>query len=149
VMKSLTRELNKVNIPFSFKVLYNPKDYNRFDSGVLYFDGQHYETVARVLEGLYAECRSHFVPKIPLFTKQIAPGLGVAEEPDRKFADRESFGMNRCQLVANGLLESFHQGNNSLSKRTELISSSFLSAGIDLQYPHLNSGSKVIYHVID
>jgi HopA1 effector protein family len=149
VMRSLTRELNEVSIPFSFKVLYNPQDYNRFDSGVLYFDGQHYDMVAKVLAGLYAECRSHFVPKIPLFTKQIAPGLGVAEEPDQKFADRESFGMNRCQIVANGLLESFHQNRSSLSERMELISNSFLTAGIDLQNPHLNSDSENIYYVVE
>jgi HopA1 effector protein family len=149
VMRSLTRELNEVSIPFNFKVLYNPKDYNRFDSGVLYFDGQHYNVVAKVLTGLYAECRSHFVPKIPLFTKQIAPGLGVAEEPDQKFADRESFGMNRCQIVANGLLESFHQNRNSLSERMELISNSFITAGIDLQNPHINSGFTGTYYVIE
>jgi HopA1 effector protein family len=149
VMESLTRGLNEVSIPFSFKVLYNPQDYNRFDSGVLYFDGQYYDAVAKVLAGLYAECRSHFVPKIPLFTKQIAPGLGVAEEPDQKFVDRESFGMNRCQIVANGLIESFCQGKNSRSERMELISNSFLKAGIDLQSTHLNSGSKGIYYSVE
>jgi hypothetical protein len=148
VMKSLTRDLNEVNIPFSFKVLYNPQDYNRFDSGVLYFEGQHYEDVARVLEGIYAECRSHFVPKIPLFTKQIALGLGVAEEPDNKFADRESFGMNRCQIVANGLLESFYQGKNSPSDRMKLISNNFSMAGIDLRHPHINNGSEDVYFEI-
>jgi HopA1 effector protein family len=148
VMKSLTQGLNEINIPFSFKVLYNPKDYNRFDSGVLYFDGRHYEVVARVLEGVYAECRSYFVPKIPLFTKQIALGLGVAEEPDQKFADRESFGMNRCQIVANGLLESFHQSKDSPSDRMNLISNNFSMAGIDLRHPHVNNGSEDVYFEI-
>jgi hypothetical protein len=148
VMKSLTRELNEVNIPFSFKVLYNPKDYNRFDSGVLYFDGQHYGAVARVLAGVYAECRSYFVPKIPLFTKQIALGLGVAEEPNNKFVDQESFGMNRCQIVANSLLESFQQGQNSYSDKMDEIMSRFALADIGLQHPHINSGSKDIYYTI-
>jgi HopA1 effector protein family len=149
VMKSLTRGLNEIDIPFSFKVLYNPQDYDRFDSGVLYFDGQQYKTVAKVLEGVYAECRSHFVNKIPLFTKHIAPGLGVAEEPDNKFADRESFGMNRCQVVANALLESFYQGSNTLLERMELISNNFSMAGIILQCPYINNGSKNIYNTIE
>ncbi len=33
VMKSLTQHLNTASIFFSFKVLYNPADYTRFDSG--------------------------------------------------------------------------------------------------------------------
>jgi HopA1 effector protein family len=148
VMKSLTQGLNEIDIPFSFKVLYNPKDYNRFDSGVLYFDGQHYEVVARVLESVHAECRSHFVNKIPLFTKQIALGLGVAEEPDNKFADRESFGMNRCQIVANGLFESFQRGQNSYSDKMNEIMNQFSLADIGLQHPHINSGAKDIYYTI-
>ncbi|MEW6495827.1 MAG: T3SS effector HopA1 family protein, partial [Cyanobacteriota bacterium] len=32
VMGSLTQQLNELDIPFSFKVLYNPKDYQRYDS---------------------------------------------------------------------------------------------------------------------
>ena len=148
VMKSLTQELNAVGLSFSFKVLYNPKDYNRFDSGVLYFDWQDYEVVLGVLNKIHAEHRSHFVPKIPLFTKQLAVGLGLAEEPDQKFAERESFGMNRCQIVANGLLELFYQGQNSYAKRMKAITDQFYLVGIDLQHPHINNGSKDIYRAI-
>lgn len=38
VMELLTQALNQLFVPFSFKVLYNPSDYKRYDSGVLYFD---------------------------------------------------------------------------------------------------------------
>lgn len=31
VMANLTRQLNEIKIPFSFKVLYNPADYKRYD----------------------------------------------------------------------------------------------------------------------
>ncbi len=149
VMKSLTQELNAAGMPFSFKVLYNPQDYNRFDSGVLYFDWQDYEVVVRVLDKIHAEHRSHFIPKIPLFTKQLAVGLGLAEEPDQKFAERESFGMNRCQIVANGLLELFYQGQNAYAERMSAIADQFSLVGIDLQHPHINSGSEDIYRAID
>ncbi len=148
LMKSLTQELNAVGLSFSFKVLYNPQDYNRFDSGVLYFDRQYYEVALRVLDKIHTEHRSHFIPKIPLFTKQLAVGLGLAEEPDQKFAERESFGMNRCQIVANGLLELFYQGQSSYSERMRAITDQFSLVGIDLQHPHINSGSKDIYRAI-
>jgi hypothetical protein len=104
VMANLTQQLNAVGIPFTFKVLYNPGDYKRYDSGVLYFEKSNYEAVKQVLQTVYVENPTHFQSEIPLFPKLLAPGLGLAEEPDYKFAAQESFGMNRCQIVANGLL---------------------------------------------
>ena len=81
VMSSLTRQLNDLKIPFSFKVLYNPADYQRYDSGVLYCDRRDYPFVRQVLQTVHREYQTDFQPQVPLFTKQIAPGLAVAEEP--------------------------------------------------------------------
>jgi hypothetical protein len=148
VMESLTKGLNEVDIPFSFKVLYNPQDYNRYDSGVLYFDRQDYAAVMQVIRSFYNLHRSHFKAEIPLFTKQLAIGLGLAEEPDKKFAERESFGMNRCQIIANGLLESFDRGSNSVDDRMAAILEQFNRVGISLEQPHLNSDSLDIYEAI-
>jgi HopA1 effector protein family len=148
VMKSLTQGLNEVGIPFSFKVLYNPQDYQRHDAGVLYFDWQDYKVVMDVLDSLYTEHRSHFLSEIPLFTKQLATGLGLAEEPDRKFAERESFGLNRCQIVANGLLELHGQDSDSFSSRMTAILAQFSLVGINLQCPYINSDSEDIYYAI-
>lgn len=149
VMGSLTRRLNEKAIPFSFKVLYNPADYGRYDSGVLYFEKSNYEAVRQVLEAVYAEERSHFQPEVPLFAKQLAPGLGLAEEPDCKFAVQESFGMNRCQIVANGLLEAWHQGDDSPEGRMISILQQFSFLGIDWQRSYLNANSEDIYTSVD
>jgi hypothetical protein len=145
VMESLTQRLNKLAIPFSFKVLYNPKEYQRYDSGVLYFDKRDYEVVTKVLKTVYQEHQLHFKSEIPLFTKQLAPGLGLAEEPDQKFAVQESFGMNRCQIVANGLLEAWYQGDESIEGRMQAIIEQFSSLGIDLERVYLNANSEDIY----
>ena len=102
-MRNLTQQLNAISIGFRFKVLYNPGDYKRYDSGVLYFDKRDYQAVGEVLQLVYQQ--SDFKSEVPLFTMQLLPGLGLAEEPDQKFGVHESFGMNRCQIVANGLLE--------------------------------------------
>ncbi|MDV2996885.1 MAG: hypothetical protein N4J56_006590 [Chroococcidiopsis sp. SAG 2025] len=144
VMGSLTQLLNEMMFPFCFKVLYNSKDYQRYDSGVLYFDKRNYDVVREGLQIVYQD-ESHFKPDIPLFTKQLAPGLGLAEEPDQKFAQQESFGMNRCQIVANGLLEAWLQGDNSPEGRTKAIFGQFSRLGIDLHRPYLNTDSKDIY----
>jgi hypothetical protein len=145
LMSSLTRQLNDIPIPFTFKVLYNPADYGRYDSGVLYFEKSNYEAVRQVLETVYAETRAHFHTDVPLFTKLLAPGLGLAEEPDRKFAAQESFGMNRCQIVANGLLEAWHKGDESSESWMNSILQHFSLLGIDWQRSYLNANSSDIY----
>ncbi len=112
---------------------------------MLYFDKRDYEVVKQVLKTVYQEHKLHFKSEIPLFTKQLALGLGLAEEPDQKFAVQESFGMNRCQIVANGSLEAWQQGDDSLEARMQTILGQFSRLGIDLQRPYLNANSKNIY----
>ncbi|MBD2167797.1 hypothetical protein H6G04_25765 [Calothrix membranacea FACHB-236] len=145
VMKSLTEQLNAAAIVFSFKVLYNPADYTRFDSGVLYFERCHYELVHQVLHTVYAQQRCHFRREIPLFTKFLAPGLGLAEEPNHKFSEQESFGMHRCQIISNGLLAAQRLGDESADTRINLILEEFAALGVKLANPYLNANSEDIY----
>ncbi|MBX9254728.1 hypothetical protein H1Q63_12340 [Desmonostoc muscorum CCALA 125] len=145
VMDSLTTQLNSIDVPFSFKALYNPSDYGRCDSAVLYFDKNKYEAVHPVLERVYLEHQSYFQEEVPLFTKLIAPGLAIAEEPDDKFSDRESFGTHRCQIIANGLLESWLQGNDTPAKRITAVLQHFSLHKVELQHPYLNANSEDIY----
>ncbi len=149
VMESLTRQLNEIRIPFTFKVLYNPSDYGRYDSGVLYFERSNYEAVWQVLQNIYAENQPHFGTEVPLFTKLLAPGLALAEEPDCKFAAVESFGMNRCQIVANGLLSARQNGDESPDTRMASIRQHFSLLGIDWQRAYLNANSEDIYTPLD
>ncbi|QIR35415.1 hypothetical protein HCG51_00730 [Tolypothrix sp. PCC 7910] len=149
VMGNITQHLNQINIPFQLKVLYHPKDYNRYDSGVLYFDKSDYELLSKLLSNIYLENREYFKSEIPLFTKELAPGLGLAEEPNQKFAEQESFGMNRCQIIANGLLTAWYQGDNSPQRRIQAIQEQFLQLGIDLERVHLNANSEDIYQVLN
>ncbi|MCU0536158.1 MAG: T3SS effector HopA1 family protein [Hydrococcus sp. Prado102] len=146
VMKQLTQQLNAASVPFSFKMLYNPADYGRYDSGVLYFDKNGYDTIQPILKAIYTVNQDDFNPDTPLFTKQLAPGLSVAEEPDRKFAERESFGMNRCQIVANGLLSALE---DSPEGRLNAILEQFTLLNLDVQRPYLNANSEDIYTLLD
>lgn len=145
VMNSLTQQLNHHSLPFSFKALYNPSDYGRYDSAVLYFDKRDYDSVLPVLETVYAEHRSHFHAETPLFTKFLAPGLALAEEPDSKFAEQESFGTHRCQIVANGLLEAKQKEDESPEARMTAILHHFSLLGIELQHAYLNANSEDVY----
>lgn len=126
-------------------MLYNPSDYGRYDSGVLYFEKSNYQAFRQILQTVYNENKSYFQAEVPLFTKLLAPGLALAEEPDRKFTIQESFGMNRCQIVANGLLEARQKGDESPENRLKSVFEQFSLLGIDWQRPYLNSNSEDIY----
>lgn len=145
IMNELTEELNKKEIPFSFKVLYNPKDYKRHDSGVLYFDKQNYLKVKEILKDIYQNNEQNFKSGIPLFTLELAQGLGLAEEPNHRFSEQESFGLNRCQIIANGLLKARYEGNDSPQERMSAIKEQFAKLGISLQRTYLNPESEDIY----
>jgi hypothetical protein len=142
VMVNLTRQLNEISIPFTFKVLYNPSDYGRYDSGDLYFERSNYDTVRQVLQTMYVENQSHFQSSVPLFTKFLALGLGLAEETDcrpRKFWDEPL--SNRCKW----LTVSLAKGDNSPEGRMTSIRQHFSQLGIELQRPYLNAKSEDIY----
>lgn len=145
MMSSLTQQLNAAAIPFSFKALYNPSDYGRSDSAVLYIDKRDYLRVHSVLQNTYLDHQAQFHATVPLFTKCIAPGLAIAEEPTLKFAELESFGMNRCQIVANALLDAWQQGETAPELRIDAIYQHFSLLGIELHRPYLNANSEDIY----
>jgi hypothetical protein len=149
LMDTLTQKLNNANIPFSFEVLYNPGSYGRYDAGTLHFERQDYPVIHKILQAAYTQHQSYFHPEIPLFTKFLAPGLSLSEEPNQKFAAQESFGMNRCQIVANALLEAWEKGKNAIEERIQIIDKHFAQHLIDVQRPYLNPSSEDIYILLN
>ncbi|AKG22310.1 T3SS effector HopA1 family protein [Calothrix sp. 336/3] len=145
LMAALTQELNAAKITFEFQVPYHPQAYHCFDSGKLYFPIAEYPLIREILQTIYPESRHHFQPQTPLFTKFLAPGMSFAELPLKKFSPQETFGINRCQIVANALFEAWQQGNNSSSEKIELIEQHFAWLDIDLHHPYLNPSSPDIY----
>lgn len=142
LMQALTQYLNAIQIPFSFKVLSNPDEYGRYDAGILQINRRDYSTIEHKLQQLYQEQHSQFHPPIPLFTKWLAPGLALAEEPDNA---SEDFGLHRCQLVAEALLTIWKSAEDSPEARMEAIRQHFSKHELDLQRPYLNPGSEDIY----
>jgi HopA1 effector protein family len=149
VMNSLTKQLNNIQVAFSLKALYSPDEYGRYDSAVLYFNKHQYQTIHPVLQRVYLENQKSFSPQVPLFTKPLALGLSCAEEPENKLAEKESFGTNRCQMIANGLINAWKSGNNHPESRMKAIFEQFALHKVKLQYPYLNSHSEDIYTTLD
>jgi hypothetical protein len=145
MMRDLTQALNDLALSFTFKVLYNPQEYGRHDSGVLYFEKGYYEQVRSILEKLYRQHQEHFGADVPLFTKVLAPGLSTAEEPNQKFSEQESFGLNRCHIIAQALLQARAAGDESSDIRLAMIQQLFGELGLLWEKPYLNANSEDIY----
>src|SRR5205823_5921908 len=77
-------------------------------------------------------------PDVPLFTRRLADGLGFAEDP----TGSQSFGQQRCRLVAEALWQSYTRGEVGRETRAAALASAFLRAGLDPLRPHLGPGSR-------
>jgi HopA1 effector protein family len=134
IARALTIELNKLGIPFQFAILHDPALFHRYDAGTLELSQSHYQLVQPVLAEIYQTYQAAFSTPVPLFSKQLAPGLGLVETP----TNLDTFGMDRCHLVATGLVLAIDRGQTSSAEKLHLIEQEFGSAGVNLQQPHLN-----------
>jgi hypothetical protein len=78
---------------------------------------------------------------VPLFTRELAPGLGLAEDPSGGL----SFGQSRCRLVARGLWNGFTRGRTDREGRLAAVAEAFHEAGVDPAVPYLETGSPELY----
>lgn len=137
LMRAVTRGLNRFQVPFRLKCLTNTAFYTRNDAAVLYVDKRFYRVTARVLAGVYEEVARHLRPDAPLFAKPLADGLALAEEP----YTGESFGMQRCRILAEGILSAHARGARDEAARLEEVERHFNAYGLKLEAPYLNPRS--------
>ncbi len=146
LMQHFTQALNRRQIAFTLKLLYDPTDYGRYDAVTLCLERHHYPEIVPLLKQIYQQTQSEFSPAVPLFTKPLALGLGIAEAPE---AEPHDFGLHRCQLVAKGLLAAWETGNETPEQRLSYIHQTFAQSQIHLQFPYLNPGSLDVYLPFD
>lgn len=134
---SVTKRLNGAGIAFRMKVLDDRDAYVRCDAGILYVQAEDYSSAAPVLHAVYSDVAGHLMDKVPVFTKRLAPGLALAEDP----GTGRSFGLHRCRILAEGILRAHELGRRSQDERLEVVVDHFQSAGVNLCAPYLNPGS--------
>ncbi|HEX9781539.1 MAG TPA: lanthionine synthetase LanC family protein [Opitutaceae bacterium] len=140
-----TKLLNEAGIPFRLKVISTPTAFARCDAGVLYFRRCDFDSAAHILASMHAEIQGSLKPAVPAFTKTLRPGLALAENPP----GGESFGLHRCQLLADALIRAHEDGIRSQQGRLEQVDRVFQEAGLNLDKPFLNPGSRDTYRVPD
>jgi hypothetical protein len=139
-----TRALNRERVPFRLKVSNDPDGFTRCDAGVLYVQRQDYLRVAQAVSGIYAGLVADIKPATPVFTKRLAPGLALAEEPAVGPAD--SFGTHRCGLLAEAIIRAYEQKTAAVQDRMAVLAACFAEEGLSLHAPFLNAGSVDDFH---
>ncbi len=112
-MREVIQRLNESGIAFRAKVVSDPDAYHRADAGVLYFRRRDQERIAPVIARIYSTVARGLRREIPMFTKRMADGLGFAVDP----SGFQSFGQERCRLVAESLWQSFARGEQGPEAR--------------------------------
>jgi hypothetical protein len=133
--------LERRRIPFQAKVPVDPNSYARTDCGVLYLNDEDFEAARDAIAETYRLLRDHVRPSVPLFARKIAAGLAFAESPPT----RESFGMHRCGLIAEGLLAGLKRGAQDLETRLAILRAHLTAYGLDLDRLERNPSSRYPY----
>jgi hypothetical protein len=131
LMQLATTKLNRFQVPFQLKCVNHRERLYRRDSAVLYVDRRHYTIAAMLVAEVHDKIRDRLLDDTPLFTKRLARGLALAEDPG------DSFGKSRCKIVAQALWAAYESNLDPLEELTRL----FRERGLTLERPYLNPGS--------
>lgn len=140
----LTTQLNERKIAFRAKVISDPLKYVRTYSGILYMDSSQLEKALTTIEYVYQNTKSFMNPEVPLFVKQIYPGLGFAEDP----VNGLSFGISRSKLIAETLYDCFQQGINEQERIEDTLFDSFIEAGFSPSHPYAQEAKITYYEIL-
>lgn len=138
LLKGATQLLNDDQIAFRLKVVSDPLRYDRCDAGVLYIQRADYDRALPAVRRILAALGANLKRATPVFTKVLAPGLGLAEEPA---VSRDSFGMDRCRLLAEAIARIHERNVVQATDRLALVEEVFVEEGLSLVAPYLNPGS--------
>ena len=133
----LCGRFNHEGLPFGLKVAGHPAEYDRCDTVVLFFARDDYPRASQILVDAATGIAPRPRPGVPAFTRRLAAGVSVADDP----ATGESFGESRCRLLAAGILRAHAAGADTLESRMDEIEACFLEEGRTLDRPHLEPGS--------
>ena len=137
LMRAATERLNRFQVPFRIKMPVDRSFYQRLDAAVLYVHKRFYPICSRLLTQVHGAVREHLVPGCPLFSKPFANGVGLAEDT----GTQESFGMNRCRILAEAIWNADRDGGLADASSVERVAKYFALQGIDFARPYLNPGS--------
>lgn len=131
--------LDRRRIPFQAKVPASPQGYGRADTGVLYLAAEDVPAALDVVAAAHADLRDALQDRTPLFARRLRRGLAFAESPPTG----ESFGLQRCRLVAEGLVQA--GPGAGVPGKVEAALARLSAYGLDLETVERNAGTAYPY----
>jgi len=136
LVAAVSRALNRFQVPFHMRCHDKAAAYPRRDAALVYLPRRYYPVIAMLLERIHEELRPWLSASTPLFTKRLADGLGLAEDSG------ESFGRERCRILAAAMVESAGQ---PVEERLAAVRRHFEQNRLQPDRPWLNPDSNAEY----
>lgn len=140
-MALTTTLFNQARLPFRTKVISDPTYYLRADAGVLYLEQRYFGPARDIIREIHQRIRPGLRPEVPMFTKPLADGLGLAEDTNNQM----SFGQSRCRIAARTLCSCFVRGVRDPEERLSLLMKAFEEEGLNPASPYLDRNSTDFY----
>jgi len=137
----VTQTLNRFQVPFRYKCMTFSGQFERLDAAVLYVSKKFFRLSAELVAEGRETLQAFLLPETPLFTRELAPGLGFAEDP----GNGESFGMNRCRILAEAIWSAASKGLAKEEERMQEVARYFGQYGLSFDRIHLNAQSADFY----
>jgi hypothetical protein len=142
LVRAVSERFNRLSVPFQFKTLRSRASYARSDGAVLYVGRRYYGVAARLAAEVYGIVKDHLRSDVPLFSKRLAPGVSLAEDP----SNGESFGTARCRLMGESVWNAYQKHLQSDRARMAELATAFEANGWNADLPHLSFSSVDLYH---
>ena len=133
LVRTLTTELSGREVPYRLKVADHPVRLKRSDAAVLYVAADRFGELRAVMGRVARGLASSLGSSTPALTRELAPGVGTAEDSDAS----ESFGTSRCALIADGVVTAHDQGIVDPDGRLQAVIERFTRAGVSIDQPYL------------
>lgn len=140
LVADIAARLNSSGIPFQLKLVNHPRAFERKDTCVVYLSGDDWDEIAFIFGDIHRGHTAYLRNDYPCFALPLAHGMSFAEEPNL-IKQKLSFGEHRSLLVAEGLVQAFHQGLSAKSVEDKFasIAQRYQEEGLDLARPYLNA----------
>lgn len=140
-VREIAARFERARIPFQAKLPVHPRGFARTDTGVLYLGDEDVAAAADPIRAVHAGLRPFLRAEAPMFALPLAPGLSFAESPP----NGDSFGLHRCDLIAEGLVRAFEHGAADTDARLAAVRERLTRYGLDLERFAFNPLSRYPY----
>jgi hypothetical protein len=143
LINAMTSRLNRFQVPFRMKFATARSQFDRTDVAVVYLAKRFFRIATELMVDVHPLVAGFLEEEVPLFTKKLAAGLGVAEDPGTS----ESFGQSRCRCLAESVWNCYQRGDQSPQSRRKEFQRLSQQKGIHPEMAHLNAGSMDWYEL--